>query len=72
MLKTTIKTIKIRTNSCKNKTQMERRREDEMRNGEKINHGGGGDGFYTTIFSTEIPTENRIIFFWAVALNSSR
>ena len=42
MLKTTIKTIKIRTNSCKNKTQMERRREDEMRNGEKINHGGGG------------------------------
>jgi hypothetical protein len=42
MLKTTIKIIKIRTNSCKNKTQTERRREDEMRNGEKRNHGGGG------------------------------
>jgi len=42
MLTTAIKTIKIRTNSCKNKTQTERRREDEMRNGEKMNHGGGG------------------------------
>jgi hypothetical protein len=49
-LKTTIKTIKIRTNSCKNKTQMERRREDEMRNGEKINHGGGGMGFILQFF----------------------
>jgi hypothetical protein len=39
-----------------------------MRNGEKMNQGGGE--FYTTIFPTELPMENRIIFFWAVALNS--
>jgi len=45
MLKTTIKTIKIRTNSCKNKTQTERRREDEMRNGEKNERRKGGLGF---------------------------
>jgi len=32
-----------------------------------MNHGGG---VYTTIFPMELPTENRIIFFWAVALNS--
>jgi len=38
-----------------------------MRIEEKMNHGGG---VYTVIFSTELPTENRIIFFWAVALNS--
>jgi ASC-1-like (ASCH) protein len=35
MFKTTIKTIKIRTNSCKNTTQTDRRIEDEMRSGEK-------------------------------------
>ena len=45
MLTTTIKTIKNRTNSCKNKTKTERRRQDEMRNGEKMNRGGGGLGF---------------------------
>jgi ASC-1-like (ASCH) protein len=55
MLKTTIKTIKIHTNSCKNKTQTERRREDEMRNEEKMNHGGGVAGFYTTILPTALP-----------------
>jgi len=42
----------------------ERRGEDEMRSGAKMNHGGGG--FYSSIF----PTENIIIIFWAVALNS--
>jgi len=63
MLKTTIKIIKIRTNSCKNKTQTERRREDEMRNGEKRNHGGGA-GFYTTILSTALLMDIRIIFSW--------
>jgi hypothetical protein len=31
MLKTTIKIIKICTNSCKNKTQTERRREEKMK-----------------------------------------
>jgi hypothetical protein len=61
-LKTTIKTIKIRTNSCKNKTQTKKRREDEMRNGEKMNHRGAG--FYTTILPTALPTEIRIIFSW--------
>jgi hypothetical protein len=40
-----------------------------MRSGAKINHRGGG-GFYTTIFPTELPMENIIIIFWAVALNS--
>jgi len=45
MLKTTIKIVKIHTNSCKNKTQMEMRREDEMRNEEKMNHGVGGWGW---------------------------
>jgi hypothetical protein len=70
MLKTTNKTIKTRTNSCKNLTQTKRRREDEMRRREKMNHRGGGGGFYTIIFSTELPTDNRIIFFWVVALNS--
>jgi hypothetical protein len=43
------------------------RREDEMRSGAKMNHGGG---VYTTTFPTELPTEHRIIFFWAVALHS--
>jgi hypothetical protein len=33
----------------------------------KMNHGGG---VYTTIFPMELPTEHRIIFFLAVALNS--
>jgi hypothetical protein len=56
VLKTTNKTIKTLQNSCKNLTQTERRREDEMRNEENMNH--GGRGVYTTIF----PTENRIIF----------
>jgi hypothetical protein len=42
---------------------MERRREDEMRNREKMNHGGEGDGFYTIIFPTELPTKIGIIFF---------
>jgi len=55
MFKTTIKTIKTRTNSCKNTTQTERRREDEMRNGEKMNrekmnHKGGGKGFILQFF----------------------
>jgi hypothetical protein len=45
MLKTTIKTIKICTNSCKNKTQTEKRREDEMRNEEKNEPRKGGLGF---------------------------
>jgi hypothetical protein len=45
MLKTTNKTIKTRTNSCKNLTQTKRRREDEMRRREKMNHGGEGEGF---------------------------
>jgi hypothetical protein len=31
---------------------------------------GGGVGFYSTIFPTELPTENIIIIFWAVALIS--
>jgi len=74
MFKTTIKTIKTRTNSCKNTTQIERRREDEMRNGEKMNrekmNHKGGEGFYTTIFPTEILTKTKIILFLAVALNS--
>jgi len=61
MLTTAIKIIKIRTNSCKNKTQTERRREDEMRNREKMNHGGGA-GFYTTILPMALPIEIRIIF----------
>jgi hypothetical protein len=63
MLKTTIKIIKIRTNSCKNKTQTERRREDEMRNEEKMNHEGGA-GFYTTILPTDLSMDIRIIFLW--------
>ena len=72
MLKTTIKTIKIRTNSCKNKTQTERRREDEMRNGDKMNHGGGA-GFHTTILPLTLPMDIRIIFSRrAVALNFHR
>jgi hypothetical protein len=33
-----------------------------------MNHGGGGR-FYTAGLPTELPTENRIIFFLAVALN---
>jgi len=64
MLKTTIKTIKIGTNSCKNRTQAKRRREDEMRNGEKMNHGGGGAGFYITILPTTLLIKIRIIFSW--------
>jgi len=63
MLKTTIKTIKIDTNSCKNRTQAKRRREDEMRNGEKMNHGGGA-GFYITILPTTLLIKIRIIFSW--------
>jgi len=45
-------------------TQTERRREDEMRNEEKMNHGGGVAGFYTTILPTALPKEIRIIFSW--------
>jgi hypothetical protein len=62
MFKTTIKTIKTRTNSCKNTTQIERRREDEMRNGEKMNrekmnHKGGGRVLYYN-FSNRNTDEN--------------
>jgi hypothetical protein len=39
------------------------------RSREKMNRGGGGQ-FYTVILPTKLPTEHRIIFFWAVALNS--
>jgi len=63
MLKTTIKIIKILTNSCKNKTQTKRRREHEMRNEEKMNH-EGGVGLYTTILPMDLPMDIRIIFLW--------
>jgi len=54
MLKTTNKTIKTHTNSSKNLTQTERRREDEMRNGEKMKHGEGGEGFILQFFQQKI------------------
>jgi hypothetical protein len=41
----------------------EKRREDEMRNKEKMNH-VGGVGFYSTILPTDLPTDIRIIFLW--------
>jgi len=49
MLKTTNTTIKTLQNSCKNLTQTERRRENEMRNGETMNH-GEGQGFILQFF----------------------
>jgi len=66
MLKTTIKTIKIQW-----ETQMicRRRREDEWEEPRK-NEPQRGGRFFTVILPTELPMKSRIIFFWAVALNS--
>ena len=64
MLKTTNTTIKTLDMFL---IHTERRREDEMRSGAKINHRGG---VYSSIFPTELSTKNIIIIFWAVALNS--
>jgi len=66
MLKTTIKTIKIQWETqriCR------RRREDEWEEPRK-NEPRRGGRFYTAILPMKLPIEYRIIFFWAVALNS--
>jgi hypothetical protein len=46
-----------------------RRRREEMRGAEKKRTTEGGQ-IYTAVLLMEIPTDNRIIFVWAVALNS--
>ena len=52
---------KQNTNGEEKRRSNDERRKTEPRRGE-------GDRFYTT----SLPTKNRIIFFWAVALNSVR
>jgi len=64
-LKTTIKTTKIQ----REMSMICRRRREEMRGAEKKRTTEGGK-IYTAVLLMEIPTDNRIIFVWAVALNS--